>query len=95
MENDCSDSTGDWIVVVVTKLLLLTFRLLVEYGDEGDSLDNTEGDGVLLGDCEFENNVFVMEVVADDVVTGVEAGSACCSGGWWSSVVVVPPSRPG
>lgn len=90
MENDCSESTGDWMVVVVTKLL--TFRLLVEYGD---SLDNTEGDGVLLGDCEFENNVFVMEVVADDVVTGVEAGSACCSGGWWSSVVVVPPSRPG
>lgn len=88
VENDCSESMGDWMVDVVTKLLskLLTFRL-VEYGD---SLDNTGG-CVLLGDNGDCENVFV---VADDVVT-VEiveeevAGSACCSG-CWSSVVVVP-----
>lgn len=88
VENDCSESMGDWMVDVVTKLLskLLTIRL-VEYGD---SLDNTGG--CVLGDNGDCENVFV---VADDVVT-VEiveeeevSGSACCSG-CWSSVVVVP-----
>lgn len=77
--------------VIITKLLskLLTFRLV----ENGDSLDNTGGGGV-LGDCE---NVFVEVVVADDVVTVVAeavARSACCSA-CWSSVVVVVPSGLG